>query len=706
MRSLYAILILILSCGCAIAGTTTTNYSLYKPAKGDTDWSTQVNNNFDTIDSTMKATSDVADTAVTPSELTAAIATKVDDADLGVANGVATLGADSKLTATQLPAALVGALIYKGVLDASGAAYPADPEQGWYYVISVAGTIDGTAYVIGDWAAYNGTSWDKIDNSASSSGWSAGGGVVKLLDDGNDVGIGTDTPTSELDVVGTVTATAFAGPLTGAVTGNASTATTAAALTANGANCSAGSYPLGVGADGAVESCTDATTEIDSAIGTHAAITTLPHGATANNTASRIVYRDASGNFAAGTITATLVGNASTATALATNPSDCGASQYASSIDASGNLTCSTPTSSIAGLTTNYIVKATGATSIGNSSLVDNGSTITTTETITSPTFIGALTGNASTATALAANGTNCTTGTYPLGIDASGNAETCEAVNAIDLSNLDQGIYFDTNGIYNIGTAAEAIKDIHVDGAIYSYSSGTSVFGDDVQVDGTVTATAFVGDGSGLTGVADTTWVLEDDDLSYGDNNVEVDKTIYIGGPSGVFAEVYRRQNTPLQVQSVASSTNPIQVMNAAGYQIFVLAETSAQAGQIYLKDATGNTKIDLNPAWHNYFNTGAASGVIVGGTTPTAKMDVGGFSRTSLDATINGTTNASLGVKGSVEVDGSLYVDTSIYLTSAATGGVGFYVSQPDGGCSRCGVDAAGTTWSCVDVSCPLGM
>ena len=29
--------------------------------------------------------------------------------------------------------------------------------------------------------------------------------------------------------------------------------------------------------------------------------------------------------------------------------------------------------------------------------------------------------------------------------------------------------------------------------------------------------------------------------------------------------------------------------------------------------------------------------------------------------------------------------------------------YLSQPDGGCSSCGVDNAGTTWSCIDVTCP---
>src|SRR3990167_3390206 len=77
---------------------------------------------------------------------------------------------------------------------------------------------------------------------------------VVIRGDGN-VGIGDTDPLSILEVGGTVTATSFSGNLTGDVTGNASTAT---ALAANGANCSAGNYPLGVDASGAVESCTAA----------------------------------------------------------------------------------------------------------------------------------------------------------------------------------------------------------------------------------------------------------------------------------------------------------------------------------------------------------------------------------------------------------------------------------------------------------------
>lgn len=56
------------------------------------------------------------------------------------------------------------------------------------------------------------------------------------------------------------------GTLTANIVGNADTAT---ALAANGANCGAGEYALGVNASGVSESCTDATTEIDSSISTH-----------------------------------------------------------------------------------------------------------------------------------------------------------------------------------------------------------------------------------------------------------------------------------------------------------------------------------------------------------------------------------------------------------------------------------------------------
>lgn len=67
----------------------------------------------------------------------------------------------------------------------------------------------------------------------------------------------------------------------------------------------------------------------------------IANTATSANTNSAVVRRDGSGNFSATTITAALNGLASTCTALASNPTDCGAGTKAISIDPSGNLTCS-----------------------------------------------------------------------------------------------------------------------------------------------------------------------------------------------------------------------------------------------------------------------------------------------------------------------------------------------------------------------------
>jgi len=75
-------------------------------------------------------------------------------------------------------------------------------------------------------------------------------------------------------------------------------------LSANGANCAAGNAPLGVDASGASEGC--------------------------------FAVAAASHNHAGGDITSAVA----SATALAANPTDCSAGQYANAIAASGNLSC------------------------------------------------------------------------------------------------------------------------------------------------------------------------------------------------------------------------------------------------------------------------------------------------------------------------------------------------------------------------------
>lgn len=116
----------------------------------------------------------------------------------------------------------------------------------------------------------------------------------------------------------------------------------AVALASNGGDCAAGTAPLGVDSNGTVENCFDVATQTE--LDTHTNATTSVHGAVSTNTASKIVIRDASGNFAAGTITAALtgtvtgalVGNADTATALANNGANCTAGNAPLGVNAAG----------------------------------------------------------------------------------------------------------------------------------------------------------------------------------------------------------------------------------------------------------------------------------------------------------------------------------------------------------------------------------
>ena len=58
-------------------------------------------------------------------------------------------------------------LTYVGAYDASLSVTPSGPVAGEYWIISGAGTINSKNYNIGDWLVYNGSGWDKIDNSSA-----------------------------------------------------------------------------------------------------------------------------------------------------------------------------------------------------------------------------------------------------------------------------------------------------------------------------------------------------------------------------------------------------------------------------------------------------------------------------------------------------------------------------------------------------------
>jgi len=89
----------------------------------------------------------------------------------GTAGGVATLDGGGTVPTSQLPAAVLGAIKYQGTWDAnanSPTLASSTGTEGYYYVVSVAGStnLNGiTDWKIGDWAIYNGTAWQKIDNT-------------------------------------------------------------------------------------------------------------------------------------------------------------------------------------------------------------------------------------------------------------------------------------------------------------------------------------------------------------------------------------------------------------------------------------------------------------------------------------------------------------------------------------------------------------
>jgi hypothetical protein len=91
--------------------------------------------------------------------------------DAGVANGVATLDGSGTVPISQLPSAVLGALSYQGTWNASTNTpnlTSSVGSKGYYYVVNVAGStnLNGiTDWVVGDWAVYNGTVWQKVDNT-------------------------------------------------------------------------------------------------------------------------------------------------------------------------------------------------------------------------------------------------------------------------------------------------------------------------------------------------------------------------------------------------------------------------------------------------------------------------------------------------------------------------------------------------------------
>jgi hypothetical protein len=104
----------------------------------------------------------------------------------GVANGVASLDGSGTVPVSQLPAAVLGALSYQGTWNASTNSPTLTSSvgtKGYYYVVNVAGStnLNGiTDWVVGDWAVFNGSVWQKVDNTDAVTSVNGYTGTVNL----------------------------------------------------------------------------------------------------------------------------------------------------------------------------------------------------------------------------------------------------------------------------------------------------------------------------------------------------------------------------------------------------------------------------------------------------------------------------------------------------------------------------------------------
>jgi hypothetical protein len=130
----------------------------------------------------------------------------------------------------------------------------------------------------------------------------------------------------------------------------------------------------------------------------------------------------------AATIGANTTGNATTATALASAPSQCGANNFSTGVAASGNANCAQP--SAANLSNGTTGSGAAVLATSPALVTPNlgtPSAINLANATGAPTWNQSTTGNAATATALAAAPSQCGANNFSMGVAASGSANCAQ---------------------------------------------------------------------------------------------------------------------------------------------------------------------------------------------------------------------------------------------------------------------------------------
>jgi len=249
------------------------------------------------------------------------------------------------------------------------------------------------------------------------------------------------------------------------------------------------------------------------------------------------------------------------------------------------------------------------------------------------------LTGNADTATALAANGANCAAGSFPLGVNAAGVAESCTVASSGVIYSGSRTIGAAVNDWVNLGSVSYG-KGTHVRVSLSNHFSdnvGIHVFEFD--------ATYYLG--------SDTGWV--EIPLSHGVNYNSV-QTIALDvkhSANGVVELRIRRLGGGLAAGGVSyyaqveygtltdSTTSGSSGTVASGY-----------LGQLGWKFPTTANKFDATTQGMFIDNSGQVG---IGTTAPTKKLEVSDgskgitFDPTAASPTINTTANTNVTITSS---------------------------------------------------------
>jgi hypothetical protein len=342
----------------------------------------------------------------------------------------------------------------------------------------------------------------------------------------------------------------------------------------------------------------------------------LSSSATSANTASAVVSRDSSGNFSAGTITAALSGNASTATALQNARTINGVS-----FDGTANVTVTAASNTLTGTTLASNVVSSSLTSVGTLA------NLTVTNTIT-----GSVSGNAGTATKLATprtiNGVsfdgsaNITITTAVVGEAVGGGLYYTDSrvKDFLASGTLNGNIIPATDNTYSLGSPTKMWKDVYV-GPGSLYVNGQKVL---EETSGNIVVSADINQNLVLA--------------TTGDGNVEID-------PQGTGSILLKG---PVQVQAgsqvLSSDGNAIQF----GNQIAVDSLTSKSTNTDLTLTAAGTGKVYVNDSLTVANNLVVSGNLTINGTTTTINATTLTIADNIIDLNSNvtgtPTTNAGL--------------------------------------------------------------